>query len=262
MSSLSAARADNFYQPPDYDPDKPRKHAPRNQWEKYGVIRFEMMFTCWCTLCGRIVEKGTRFNAKKETQGSYLSTPIYEFSMKCASCDNNFVVRTDPENASYKLVSGLRRTASQIVQDQARAEQETAKREQVEREKDPFSRFEHKVQAIQKSAKDETYLTKLQKKNELLHRDNYSINQMLRAKNRTERKLQQEHALEGRSFGLPFPLLAKSTEDNVVEFKEIKTKKRSRFDKLSKAEFKAGPVDIDVAIKIKKKKKRKSLTIS
>ncbi len=78
MSSLAAAQADGYYHPPNYDP---RKHgglskfntgsSGHNQWEKHGVIRFELMYKAWCLGCDRAIDKGTRFNAKKTAAGKY-----------------------------------------------------------------------------------------------------------------------------------------------------------------------------------------------
>ncbi len=61
MSTLSAARADNFYYPPGWDPSKEslNQHTGhtkgRNQYEQKGLIRFELPFDGWCTKCGRHV---------------------------------------------------------------------------------------------------------------------------------------------------------------------------------------------------------------
>ena len=89
MSTLSAARADNFYYPPGWDPSKEslNQHTGhtkgRNQYEQKGLIRFELPFDGWCTKCGRHVAKGVRFNASKKADGKYHSTTIWKFGMGC-----------------------------------------------------------------------------------------------------------------------------------------------------------------------------------
>ena len=117
MSSLAASRADGYYHPPEWDPqqvgrDRYQGSKGANQWEQYGVIRFEMPYNIWCGGCGKHIRKGTRFNAKKNDvraaspprprplrrcgradarrrrpqAGKYFSTKIYAFHMKCAVC--------------------------------------------------------------------------------------------------------------------------------------------------------------------------------
>ena len=111
MSSLAAARADNFYYPRDFDPSK---HNTLNQHNKdkgitkeKSTIRFEMMFNVKCTSCNNSIGKGVRFNAEKKVVGEYLSTKIYEFSMKCHLCSKLLKVRSDPKNCDYFLQEGL-----------------------------------------------------------------------------------------------------------------------------------------------------------
>lgn len=49
MSSLAAARADNFYIPNDFDPKKPsRPKKPEHLKKDYSTIRFEVMFHVRC----------------------------------------------------------------------------------------------------------------------------------------------------------------------------------------------------------------------
>ena len=40
---------------------------------------------------------GVRYNAEKTRAGSYYSTPIFKFRMKCHLCDNHFEIQTDPK---------------------------------------------------------------------------------------------------------------------------------------------------------------------
>lgn len=120
MSSLAAARADNFYYPPDHDPRKGsrnkqlgqhhlRERAARLTSEGILVVRFELPFNCFCNGCGRNLGQGLRFNADKKQVGSYHSTKIWEFSMCVPCCGTRLVLRTDPKNADFEVVSGGRR---------------------------------------------------------------------------------------------------------------------------------------------------------
>jgi hypothetical protein len=111
MSSLAASRADNFYFPPEWRPEyggisKFQGSKGANQYQKYGIIRFELPFDAWCLKCERHMSKGLRFNAKKDKDGKYFSTTIYRFTMKCYSCDQEFVIKTDPANDTYAFVDG------------------------------------------------------------------------------------------------------------------------------------------------------------
>ena len=101
MSSLAAARADNFYHPPDWDPRKKSRAEHANgpsaeKWKSHPLrerakkldqgiltIRFEMPFNVRCTGCGNHIAKGVRYNAEKKTIGKYHSTKILSFRMRC-----------------------------------------------------------------------------------------------------------------------------------------------------------------------------------
>lgn len=62
-----------------------------------NVIRFEMPFPVWCNNCENIIQQGTRFNAVKKEIGSYYTTKIWSFSLKCHLCSNPIDVHTDPK---------------------------------------------------------------------------------------------------------------------------------------------------------------------
>ncbi|KAJ4902047.1 hypothetical protein Rs2_15998 [Raphanus sativus] len=76
MSTLSAARADNFYYPPEWTPDQGSlnkfqgQHPLRERARKLGegilIIRFEMPYNIWCGGCNSMIAKGVRFNAEKK----------------------------------------------------------------------------------------------------------------------------------------------------------------------------------------------------
>ena len=94
MSSLAAARADNFYHPPDWDPRRQSRaeasgavgwkaHPLRERAKKLAsegvlVIRFEMPFNVRCAGCGNHIAKGVRFDAEKKTIGKYVRQSTME----------------------------------------------------------------------------------------------------------------------------------------------------------------------------------------
>ena len=111
MSSLGAVQADGYYFHPDYVKGSLSKFngsKGANQYEQRGVIRFEFPFDGWCLSCDARHSKGSRFNAKKEKDGKYLSTTVWRFTMKCTACVQQFVIKTDPKNATYDYFEGLR----------------------------------------------------------------------------------------------------------------------------------------------------------
>ncbi|ORM40268.1 Coiled-coil domain-containing protein -like protein [Babesia sp. Xinjiang] len=148
MSTLKAARADNFYYAPDgadwseqrrrmrKTPKKARNYfkssslkyadsdpnvvlsddkaalgglAPFYSGSGRGtVIRFEMPFKVICLKCGAYIAKGVRFDAERKAIGKYFSTTIYAFLMSCHHCHNPIVIQTDPENTDYICKVGVR----------------------------------------------------------------------------------------------------------------------------------------------------------
>ena len=42
----------------------------------------------------------------KFSVGRYMGTLIFQFEMLCPNCKNQMVIKTDPENTEYLLVSG------------------------------------------------------------------------------------------------------------------------------------------------------------
>jgi len=117
---MGERKGTNKYYPPDFDPKKHASldayhgtHALRERANKLHmgilIIRFEMPYNIWCEGCGQHVGMGVRYNAEKTKVGMYYTTPIYQFRMKCTMCDNHYVIKTDPKNLDYEIVSGARR---------------------------------------------------------------------------------------------------------------------------------------------------------
>ena len=85
--------------------------------DENSTVRFPMIYDAKCTHEGcknPSIGAGVRFNARKKVVGTYLdSIKIYEFSMKCPSCKNEFKIRTDPKSADYIFVSGIKKLFSE-----------------------------------------------------------------------------------------------------------------------------------------------------
>ena len=67
-----------------------------NDPDQNMVVRFPMIYDSKCLNvdCPHpSIGAGVRYNAKKKTIGKYLDAiKIYEFTMKCANCDNEFKI--------------------------------------------------------------------------------------------------------------------------------------------------------------------------
>jgi len=230
MSALQAVQADGFYNPPDWDPtkigrDQYQRSKGKNQYETKGVIRFELMYNCWCDGCKRAIGRGTRFNARKirPTSGpqTYFSTKIWEFRMKCATCPQEFVIRTDPKNRDYEFVSGIRRINSMPTAKQAENFELTTEDKAARLESDAFYKLEHEEEDKRKAEAQLSVVAKLHKISDANHRDDYKLNRLLRARVRGGRKQRKELAEEGRKVGFNFALLAESADDK-TEAKNVR----------------------------------------
>jgi hypothetical protein len=171
------------------------------QWLKSGVIRFPMVFDCWCKGCDKVIEFGTRYNAKKETKAEkYLDKyPVYQFTMKCAACDQIFVVESDPANASYKAVSGLRVLRTTLHKREEQREEKGARASPI----DALAKLEN-----QKVERDSlAVLATLRQRSDGQSKNDYLMNSLLRSKNRVKRKEEEELLKEGQAMGLPYALL-------------------------------------------------------
>ncbi|KAA8532747.1 hypothetical protein F0562_032780 [Nyssa sinensis] len=222
MSSLAAARADNFYYPPEWTPEQGSlnkfhgQHALRERARKIDqgilIIRFEMPFNIWCGGCNSMIAKGVRFNAEKKQVGNYYSTKIWSFTMKSACCKHEIVIQTDPKNCEYVIISGAqRKTEDYDVED---AETLVLP---VDEEKsklvDPFYRLEHQEEDLQKKKEAEPVLVRLQRVSDARHSDDYALNKALRAKLRNQKKRVAEEEVASRKIGLGVRLLPASEED-------------------------------------------------
>jgi len=235
MSSLAASRADNFYFPPEWRPEmggisKFQGSKGANQYEQYGIIRFELPFDGWCLGCGRHMSKGLRFNAKKDKAGKYLSTQIWSFSMKCYSCEQRFKILTDPQNSTYNFAEGLRKHEQEFepefddsiinpLTDEARRQMSS----------DPMFKLQHQNEDIKKFETEKLRFESLSEIKESLYKDDYNMNSLLRKANRTRKRKEKEMLDEGAKRGLAIPLVEPSEADsaaaNLVVFKKSKSER-------------------------------------
>ncbi|PSR88239.1 Coiled-coil domain-containing protein, partial [Actinidia chinensis var. chinensis] len=224
-SSLAAARADNFYYPPEWTPKQGSlnkfhgQHALRERARKIDqgilIIRFEMPFNIWCGGCNSMIGKGVRFNAEKKQVGNYYSTKIWSFTMKSACCKHEIVIQTDPKNCEYVIISGAQKKTEDYDVEDAETlilppDEERGKLA------DPFYRLEHQEQDLKKKKEAEPVLVRLQRVSDSRHSDDYSLNKALRAQLRNQKKRVVEEEVASRKKGIGLRLLPVSEEDTAA----------------------------------------------
>ncbi|XP_020097966.1 coiled-coil domain-containing protein 130 [Ananas comosus] len=222
MSSLAAARADNFYYPPEWSPKKGSlnkfhgQHALRERARKIDqgilIIRFEMPFNIWCGGCNSMIAKGVRFNAEKKQVGNYYSTKIWSFTMKSACCKHEIIIQTDPKNCEYVIISGAQRKTEDFDIEDAETFALPADEERGKLA-DPFYRLEHQEEDLQKKKEAEPVLVRLQRVSDSRHSNDYSLNRALRDRLRSQKKRVAEETEVARKMGLGVRLLPPSSED-------------------------------------------------
>ncbi|KAL2546350.1 hypothetical protein Fot_15583 [Forsythia ovata] len=237
QSSLAAARADNFYYPPEWEPKRGGlnkfhgQHALRERARKIDqgilIIRFEMPFNIWCGGCESMIAKGVRFNAEKKQVGNYYSTKIWSFTMKSACCKHEIVIQTDPKNCEYLIISGARRKIEEYDAEDAET-MVLPVDEDRSKLVDPFYRLEHQEEDLKKKKEAAPVLVRLQQVSDARHSDDYALNKALRAKLRVQKKRVAEEEANSRKVGLGIRLLPSSEEDAAAA---SRIKFSSKFDK-------------------------------
>ncbi|KAK4608734.1 hypothetical protein RGQ29_002219 [Quercus rubra] len=222
MSSLAAARADNFYYPPEWSPNQGSlnkfhgQHALRERARKIDqgilIIRFEMPYNIWCGGCNSMIAKGVRFNAEKKQVGNYYSTKIWSFTMKSACCRHEIVIQTDPKNCEYVIISGAQRKTEEYDIEDAETFALPADEEKGKLA-DPFYRLEHQEGDLKKKKEAEPVLVRLQRVSDSRHSDDYALNKALRAQLRNQKKRVAEEEAASRKKGIGIRLLPPSEED-------------------------------------------------
>ncbi|KOM46275.1 hypothetical protein LR48_Vigan06g158100 [Vigna angularis] len=225
QSSLAAARADNFYYPPEWEPSQGSlnkfhgQHALRERARKLDqgilIIRFEMPYNIWCGGCNSMIAKGVRFNAEKKQVGNYYSTKIWSFSMKSACCKHEIVIQTDPKNCEYVIISGAQKKTEDYDIEDAETFELPADEERGKLA-DPFYRLEHQEEDLKKKKESEPVLVRLQRQSDNRHSDDYALNKTLRARLRSQKKRVAEEENASKKIGLGIRLLPATEEDSAT----------------------------------------------
>lgn len=225
MSSLAATQSDGFYFPPEWRPEfgglsKYQGSKGANQYQTHGIIRFELPFDAWCLKCGRHMSKGLRFNAKKDkAPEKYFTTQIWAFTMKCPcpTCDQNFVIKTDPENDTYNMVEGMRKMEQDFepeINDSLISATTDEDRHLLAT--DPIFRLQHEKEDKRKALSAKEHLESLIVLQDSQREKDYDMNSILRRGSREKRKRSTFLLEEGKKRGLNIPMVEPHEEDDAV----------------------------------------------
>lgn len=236
MSSLAATQSDGFYFPPEWRPEfgglsKYQGSKGANQYQTHGIIRFELPFDAWCLKCGKHMSKGLRFNAKKDkAPEKYFTTQIWAFSMRCPNpdCDQNFVIKTDPENDTYNMTEGMRKMDQDFepeLNDSIIVA--TTDEERHLLVTDPMFRLQHEKEDRRRALSAKEHLESLIDLQSYQKERDYDMNAHLRCGSRQKRKRAVQLSEEGRKRGLSIPLLEPHESDSFAAKSAVFTGDRS-----------------------------------
>uniref|UniRef100_A0A8B9P0V7 Probable splicing factor YJU2B n=1 Tax=Apteryx owenii TaxID=8824 RepID=A0A8B9P0V7_APTOW len=178
--------------------------------------RFEMPYNIWCDGCKNHIGMGVRYNAEKKKVGTYYTTPIYRFRMKCHLCVNYIEMQTDPAGCDYVIVSGARRKEERWDMRDNEQVLPTEREDKAKLETDAMYRLEHGVAdraALQRAVPTLASLQEAQS----AWKDDFALNSMLRRRFREEKKTLREEEEEAAALqakaGLSIPLVREAEED-------------------------------------------------
>jgi len=235
MSSLKATQADGFYRPPAYfDSGSYKKKSlnqyvgskGHNQFLTKSIVRFELPYDGICLTCQEVASKGTRFNASKVHVDNYFSSKIFEFTMKCNTCKQEFQIRNDPKHFTFAYVSGIKRKVEEFdtieaqsigVIDTDNGNAITSNSEVSLTSINPLSKLETRIAGERKALSDRDSLEFLIKHNHNTSFDDGANNSMLRSVYRSDRKAKKRRFESASKLGLgeSFELYDHLSEDQV-----------------------------------------------
>jgi len=219
---MAERKAVNKYYPPEWTPDQgsinkfvgqhPLRERARKIKQGILIIRFEMPFNIWCSGCENHIGKGVRYNAEKKKIGSYFSTKIWSFRMKCHLCDNYIEIKTDPQACDYVIVSGGRRKVETWDEKANETVVLSSADESSKLSADPFYKLEHQTEDQRKAAQVAPSLVRLQELKAPLE-DDYSLIRTMRKTFREKTKSIEKERQDNKQKGIYFDLLPGTEED-------------------------------------------------
>ncbi|KAK5662028.1 hypothetical protein OQA88_10140 [Cercophora sp. LCS_1] len=256
------------YHPPDgsslQKPHAGTKHTSRG----LPTIRFEMPFPIWCTTCPKptIIGQGVRFNATKQRTGNYHTTPIWSFTLKHTACGGEIIIRTDPANTDYVVVSGGKRRDTGLDDDSLVSAKYGLGNKEEEREK-AFGVLEKTILDRERMVQAGERIGELVGESERRWEDPYAVNQRLRKEFRVGRKEREREAQcaeeVSERLGLGIEVLPGTEEDarraGLVDFGQVEGDDGG-VDRALKRGLFEGANDTKTKEKGKKKKLKADLT--
>eukprot|EP00475_Leptophrys_vorax_P046467 TRINITY_DN9993_c0_g1_i2.p1 TRINITY_DN9993_c0_g1~~TRINITY_DN9993_c0_g1_i2.p1 ORF type:complete len:322 (+),score=103.15 TRINITY_DN9993_c0_g1_i2:1076-2041(+) len=221
---MADRKATNKYYPPEWDPSKGsinqfrgqhplRARARKLESDGILVVRFEMPFHVWCDGCQRVIGKGVRFNAEKQSAGKYFSSTIWKFTMKCSECSQKIVIQTDPQNSDFAVISGAHKKTVDYDEESAGiVEKFMSEEERQKIAEDPLMALEQSVINQTKAEAERQRIVELQNAADIM-KDDFEVSMAARAKMRQAKAAEKALLDEAKAKGLGIPLLPKSDDD-------------------------------------------------
>ena len=170
-----------------------------------------------------------RYNAEKSCIGSYFSTKIYQFRMRCHLCPNYIIIKTDPEKRDYTIVSGAKRKVETYSAEDAGViafdvKEEDSSGNDPSIPADPLLNLEKKQIDVEKARKDIPHLRELMALSAETSLDDFQSNRLLRKRFRTEKKEAKEELEDRFHKNIIFPLVSETEEEREVSRSEFHAK--------------------------------------
>ena len=140
-----------------------------------------MPFNVWCLGCNSHIGKGVRFNAQKKQAGTYLSSKIWSFKMKCHLCSTWMEIQTDPKGSDYVCIENVKRKVETWDANDAESIQLVSEEEAQKLAEDPFYKLEYQNKDVQKAQEVIPQLDKLIDFKEK-YIDDFALSQLARKK--------------------------------------------------------------------------------
>ncbi len=174
-----------------------------------------MPFHVRCTNCKNMIAKGVRFNAVKKKCGRYLGTIILQFVMPCPQCKNTIVIKTDPKNCEYLLVSGCIKYANEYDDKQLETFKIQTPEEGEAMNRNPFLKLEsQKIDVIKAEEKKSVLKEIIEDKRK--YKYDFMLNQTLRRQLKIEKIQNNKLDEESKAKGLDLHLLPMDESDKVL----------------------------------------------
>lgn len=179
-----------------------------------------MPFNVWCDHCQQHIARGVRFNAEKKAVDQYYSTTIWSFRMKCHLCGGWMELRTDPKNAEYVCVEGVKRKTEGGEEDGEGRVTGIGLTEEERKElmtSNPFFRIEHKTMDQRKARELIPKLGAIQATSSQVWGRDWEASRQLRKRFREEKlgerdEKRREEALKAK-LAVELPLKRERDED-------------------------------------------------